>query len=117
MACANKRGRSWVWIDATAFFAIYTIGVLTSFAQTNTVPSRIIGIVEWATGLAAVVFLWQRQSSNYYAAIKGQTGYPQVPYGQSPPGQQQYGPPQYGHPPDRQPPTGQPPRGPPPSCD
>src|SRR5260370_29483422 len=108
MAWANKRGRSWARIVATVFFAIYTIGVLTSFAQTNTVPSRIIGIVEWATGPAAIVFLWQRQSSNYYAAIKGQTRYPKVPYGQSPYGQQQYGQPQYGQPPYGQPPYGQP---------
>jgi len=32
-------------------------------------------IVEWAAGLGAVVFLWERQSSDYYQAVNQPTGY------------------------------------------
>ena len=69
MAWANKRGRSWARIVSTVFFAIATLGLIGSFAQANTIASRIITIVGWAIGLAALVFLWQRQSSDYYAAV------------------------------------------------
>jgi len=116
MAWANRRGRSWARIVSTVFFGLASIGLLIGFTQAATVVSRIISIVSWAIGLAAVVFLWQRQSSDYYDARKqavyaplpyGQPGPPGQPYGQPPysqpgqppysqPGQQAYGQPQYG---------------------
>ena len=83
MAWANKRGHSWARILSTVFFGIYTINVMTGFAQASIAANRTIGVVEWVVGLAAVVFLWQRQSSNYYAAIKQSAGYAPVPYERS----------------------------------
>src|SRR6266542_1412010 len=101
MAWANRRGRSWARIVSTVFFGLASIGLLIGFTQAATVVSRIISIVSWAIGLAAVVFLWQRQSSDYYDARK-QAVYAPLPYGQpGPPGQP------YGQPPSSQP--GQPP--------
>src|SRR5262250_225231 len=62
MAWANKPGRSWARILSTVFF-----GFLTLYAAVGLVAlpaaSEIVVILEWAAGLAAVVFLWQRQSS------------------------------------------------------
>ena len=75
MAWANKRGRSWARILSTVFF-----GLLTLYAAVGLVAlpasSKIVIILEWAAGLAAFVFLWQRQSSHYYEAVNQPTGYP-----------------------------------------
>jgi hypothetical protein len=68
MAWANKRGRSWARILSTVFF-----GVLTLYAAAGLVAlpaaAKIAVLLEWVAGLAAVVFLWQRQSSLYYQTV------------------------------------------------
>ncbi len=107
MAWANKRGLSWARILSTVFFGISTFSFFNGFVQPSTAIYRIDGIVEWAVGLAAIVFLWQRQSSAYYAAAKHRAAYlprhygqPGQPYGQQPYGKpgQQYGQPSYDQP-------------------
>src|SRR6266542_2094211 len=90
MAWANRRGRSWARIVSTVFFGLASIGLLIGFTQAATVVSRIISIVSWAIGLAAIVFLWQRQSSDYYDARK-QAVYAPLPYEQPGPPGQPYG--------------------------
>ncbi len=85
MAWANNRGRSWARVLSTIFFAVATLGVLVSFAQAATAVGRILGIVQWAVGLAAIVLIWQRQSNDYYTATKQLAGYASAAYGQ--PGQ------------------------------
>ena len=85
MAWANNRGRSWARVLSTIFFAVATLGVLVSFAQAATAAGRILGIVQWAVGLAAIVLIWQRQSNDYYTATKQLAGYASAAYGQ--PGQ------------------------------
>ena len=74
MARANKRGRSWARILSAVFF-----GLLTLYAAVGLVAlpaaAEIVVIFEWAAGLSAVVFLWQRQSSHYYKAVNQSTGY------------------------------------------
>jgi hypothetical protein len=35
------------------------------------VASVVAGIVTWGIGLATIVLLWGRESSEYYAAMKG----------------------------------------------
>jgi hypothetical protein len=123
MAWANNHGRGWARVLSTIFFAIATLGVFLSFAQAATVIGRILGIIQWAVGLAAIVLIWRRQSSDYYAATKQPAGYAPAMYGQpgpyGQPGQpygqpgQPYGQPeqQYGQPPPG-PQYGQPPPGP-----
>lgn len=68
MASANKRGRPWARILSTVFF-----GLLTLYAVVGLVAlpaaAEVVLIIEWAAGLAAVIFLWQRQSSGYYGAM------------------------------------------------
>jgi hypothetical protein len=62
-----KAGRSWARITGTVLFAIDTLSV---FLGAATVPgggaTRIYSILVWLIGLAAVILLWQRASSNYF---------------------------------------------------
>ena len=62
-----KLGRNWARIVGTVLFAIDTISV---FAGAATVPgggaTRIYSILVWLIGLAAVILLWQRASSDYF---------------------------------------------------
>jgi len=84
MARANKRGRSWARILSTVFFGLLTLyaaAVLVALhlAVVARVPlpaaADTVLILEWAAGLSAVVFLWQRQSSHYYKAVNQPTSY------------------------------------------
>lgn len=111
MAWANKRGRSWARILSTIFFGLLTLYTAASFAALPAAPTIVI-IIEWAAGLAATVFLWQRQSSQYYRVLsqsaddappplgqqygQQQQPYTPSPYGQSP--QHSSGRPPYGQP-------------------
>jgi hypothetical protein len=67
MAWANKRGRSWARVLSTSF-----LGLLTPYAAAGLVAlpaaPEVVLILEWAAGVAAVVFLWQPQSSHYFSA-------------------------------------------------
>jgi len=62
-----KVGRNWARIAGTVLFAIDTLSV---FLGAATVPgggaTRIYSILIWLIGLAAVILLWQRASSNYF---------------------------------------------------
>jgi len=74
MAWANKRGRSWARILSTVFFGVLTLYAAASLVALPAAPKTVI-LLEWAVGLAAVVFLWQRQSSDYYRAVRQSVGY------------------------------------------
>jgi len=67
IAQMSKAGKNWARIVGTVLFAIDTISV---FAGAATVPgagaTRIYSIVVWLIGLAAVILLWQRASSDYF---------------------------------------------------
>jgi len=71
MAFMNKAGKNWARITGTVFFAIATVILLTSFARFGLDGSRIITVIVWLIGLAAVVLLWRRESSDFF---KGQSG-------------------------------------------
>jgi hypothetical protein len=70
MAQNNRAGKSWARIVATVLFGIDTIGVIADIDGTSalagTVATRIFGIVVWLVGLAAIILLWQRTSSDYF---------------------------------------------------
>ena len=67
IAQMSKAGRNWARIVGTVLFAIDTISV---FAGAATVAggaaARIYSIIVWLIGLATVVLLWQRASSEYF---------------------------------------------------
>jgi hypothetical protein len=66
MARSCLAGKSWARITSTVFFAIATIDALVNAAMANGGSVRFYGFVVWIIGLIAVIFLWQRSSSDYF---------------------------------------------------
>ena len=70
MAWANKAGKNWARITATVFFALDTLSVLAGFRQAEPALSRAVSLLVWLAGLGAIVLLWQKISSAYFAASR-----------------------------------------------
>jgi hypothetical protein len=69
MAQSSKAGKNWARIVSTVLFAIQTINVLAgATAVASGGASRIYSIVIWLIGLGAIIFLWQRSSTEYFKA-------------------------------------------------
>jgi hypothetical protein len=70
MAQSNQAGKSWARIVATALFGIDTLSLIADIngasALSGTAATRIYGIIIWLIGLAAIILLWQRASSDYF---------------------------------------------------
>ncbi|MCW2936699.1 MAG: hypothetical protein JWM19_7661 [Actinomycetia bacterium] len=120
MAWKTRAGRNWARITSTVFFGLFSVPFVLGLFKLPAVPRGVV-IIEWAVGLAALILLWQRESSQFFAAAKQaslgyaapqQPGYPTPaqPYGQAAPFGQQ--PPLYGQPPayGQTSPYGQPPQ-------
>jgi hypothetical protein len=84
MARANQAGKNWARITSTVFFGIDCLGLLlilvgvgvlmhsvSSSVKIILVASVVAGVVTWVIGLVTIVLLWGRESSEYYAAMKG----------------------------------------------
>jgi len=68
MAWANGRGKGWARVVATVFFGLDTLFVLYSlFRGGHTAGTLALTLVEWAVGLAAIIFLWLRDTTEYIA--------------------------------------------------
>jgi hypothetical protein len=73
MAQSSKAGKNWARIVSTVLFAIQTINVLAgASAVASGGASRIYSIVIWLIGLGAIIFLWQRSSTEYFKAPRYQ---------------------------------------------
>ncbi|MBF6239031.1 hypothetical protein IU474_18435 [Nocardia otitidiscaviarum] len=99
MAFANRAGKNWARVTATVLFGLYTasmlfalIGIFMQEARA-TVVSTMFSVVLWCVGLAAVILLWNKQSTAYfrpapagYAPSAGPAGmpYPGQPGGSYP---------------------------------
>ena len=84
MAFMNKAGRNWARITGTVFFGLDTFSLLgLTSAHTATGLSIVLEIVEWLLGLAIVILIWRKASSEYYRPQPqyGQPIYGQPPYG------------------------------------
>jgi hypothetical protein len=69
MAQSSKAGKNWARIVSTVLFAIETINVVAgASALSSGGASRIYSIVIWLIGLGAIIFLWQRSSTEYFKA-------------------------------------------------
>lgn len=70
MAQSNQAGKRWARIVATLLFGIDTLSLIADIngasALSGTAATRIYGIVIWLIGLAAIILLWQRTSSDYF---------------------------------------------------
>jgi len=68
VARANRAGARWARIVATVLFAIGTLNVAAPFLGHIAFGNIAYTAVIWLIGLAVIVFLWQRTSSEYYAS-------------------------------------------------
>ena len=68
MARANGAGKSWARIVAAVLFGLNTLGLLSAVARPNAIGTKIFEIVGWIVGLGATIYLWRRDSSEYFAA-------------------------------------------------
>lgn len=67
MAQSCKAGKGWARIVSTVLFGIETLSVVAGAAAVASGgAARLYGIVVWLIGLAAVILLWQRQSTAYF---------------------------------------------------
>ncbi|HEV2635466.1 MAG TPA: hypothetical protein VGX23_09995 [Actinocrinis sp.] len=67
MAYMNKAGRNWARITGTVFFGIDTLTVFLGMGQHTATGSSIgFGVVVWLIGLATVILIWNKSSSEYY---------------------------------------------------
>jgi hypothetical protein len=67
MAWANGRGRSWARIVAAVLFGFNTLGLLSVLARPSAGGTKIFDLLGWLVGLGATVFLWRKDSSEYFA--------------------------------------------------
>src|SRR4029077_727530 len=68
MAWGNKNGQSWARITATVLFGLNTLFLLLSFVRATVSASLAFSVLVWLVGLGAVVMLWRKESSQYFAA-------------------------------------------------
>jgi hypothetical protein len=67
MAWGNKNGHVWARIVATILFGLNTLFLLLSFVRATVSVSLAFSVVVWAIGLGAIVMLWRKESSEYFA--------------------------------------------------
>jgi hypothetical protein len=61
-------GKNWARITGSVFFGIATIDTIVGLTAPLAGAVKIWGVVVWLVGLAAVVLLWQRPSTEYFTA-------------------------------------------------
>jgi hypothetical protein len=61
-------GKNWARITGSVFFAIATIDTIVGLTAPLAGAVKIWGVVVWLVGLAAVVLLWQRPSTEFFTA-------------------------------------------------
>jgi hypothetical protein len=67
MAWGNKNGQSWARIVATVLFGLNTLFLLLSFVRATVSISLAFSVLVWLIGLGAIVLLWRKESSEYFA--------------------------------------------------
>jgi hypothetical protein len=70
MAQMTGKGRSWARIVSTVLFGLDTLDMLGVLREPKTF-TVIFPIFTWLVGLGAIVFLWQRTSSEYFERAQG----------------------------------------------
>jgi type III secretory pathway component EscU len=67
MALMNKAGKSWARIVSTVLFGLDTLFLLLGVARAGAAAGTLVSILTWLIGLGAVIFLWRKDSSAYFA--------------------------------------------------
>jgi len=68
MALMNKAGKSWARVVATVLFGLDTLFLLLGLVRAGAAAGTLVSILTWLIGLGAVVFLWRRDSTEYFTA-------------------------------------------------
>jgi serine/threonine protein kinase len=68
LAFASKQGFGWARTLGTAAFGVDTFLMLNTLGTRGIGVTKGIGAVVWLVGLVAVIFLWQRPSSEFFSA-------------------------------------------------
>lgn len=68
MARANRAGARWARMGASVLFVLGTWNLASHFLGQITIGNIAYSAVTWLIGLAVIVLLWQRTSSEYFAA-------------------------------------------------
>jgi hypothetical protein len=66
MAQKNGQGRSWARILSTVLFGLATLDMFGVLSQPKTVLGLVFPVLTWLIGLGAVVFLWRRESTEFF---------------------------------------------------
>jgi hypothetical protein len=70
IAQSSRAGKSWARVVGTVLFGIDTLEQIAGAATPQSGGVRIFAIIVWLIGLAAIVFLWQRPSTEYFRGTR-----------------------------------------------
>jgi hypothetical protein len=65
MARANGQGKNWARITSSVFFALATVSLF-SVLNAPSVLGIIFAVALWVVGLGAIIYLWRRESSEFF---------------------------------------------------
>ncbi len=66
MSRANGQGRNWARIVSSVLFGGATFELLSVYGQPHTLLSVLFPTLTWLVGLATIILLWRRESSEYF---------------------------------------------------
>jgi hypothetical protein len=66
MARANSQGRNWARIFSSVLFVLATVDLWGVLSQPKTILGLIFPVLTWLVGLGAVIFLWRRESTEFF---------------------------------------------------
>jgi hypothetical protein len=71
MALMNKAGKSWARVVSTVLFGLDTLFLLLGVARAGAAGGTLVSILTWLIGLGAIISLWRKDSSAYFAPQAG----------------------------------------------
>jgi hypothetical protein len=66
MARANSQGRNWARIMSTVLFGLATLDLYGVLSQPKTLLGLVFPLLTWLVGLGAVIFLWRKESTEFF---------------------------------------------------
>ena len=71
MALMSKAGKSWARVVSTVLFGLDTLFLLLGVARAGAAGGTLVSILTWLIGLGAIIYLWRKDSSAYFAPQAG----------------------------------------------
>ena len=66
MARKNGQGKNWARVLSTVLFGLATLDLFGVVSQPKTVLGLVFPLLTWLIGLGAIVFLWRRESTEFF---------------------------------------------------